>query len=373
MNNTGVTVQKAILMEAQGVKLLVVRIFEATGLSNDASTIVAEALVDADLSGQLSHGLMLVEMYVDRIKAGSVTLHESAEIISDNHATIVLDAGNALGHLTGDQAMALAVARAQTFGVGIVTVRNGFHFGVARRFALAATNANCIGVAMCNTRPLMPAPGGAERVVGNNPLAIALPTEGEIPIVLDMAMSEAAMGKIRMAANAGQEIPATWATDANGMPTTNAEEAINGMLLPAAGPKGFGLAFIIDLLCGALSGGSWGDKVQPLYCDFSKTYSSAHLFMAIDTEHFGDPAIFKHAVAMAAETIRTSAKAPGTNKLYTPGEPEWQRQQQSNGNLSVEPAIAKMLLRLSTELQIARDGLEREYQILEKVNTHAKA
>jgi LDH2 family malate/lactate/ureidoglycolate dehydrogenase len=117
---------------------------------------------------------------------------------------------------------------------------------------------------MCNTRPLMPAPGGAERVVGNNPIAIAVPSDGPAPIVLDMATSEAAMGKIRMAEKAGEKIPGTWAVKADGSATTDPAEAIAGLLLPASGPKGFGLAFLIDLLCGVLSGGATGSAVQPI-------------------------------------------------------------------------------------------------------------
>ena len=141
---------------------------------------------------------------------------------------------------------------------------------------------------MCNTRPLMPAPGGAERVVGNNPIAIALPTDGEIPIVLDMATSEAAMGKIRMAEKANETIPPTWAVTAQGMPTTDPSEAIAGMLLPAAGAKGFGLSFLIDLMCGLLSQGATGSQVRPLYGDFSVPYDCSHLFIAIDVAHFCD-------------------------------------------------------------------------------------
>ena len=123
----------------------------------------------------------------------------------------MLDAGNALGHLIGDQAIGLAIDRAQRFGAGIVAVRHGFHFGTARRYAIQAAERGCIGIVMCNTRPLMPAPGGAERVVGNNPIAIAVPSDGSLPIVLDMATSEAAMGKIRLAEKAGQAIPPSWA------------------------------------------------------------------------------------------------------------------------------------------------------------------
>jgi LDH2 family malate/lactate/ureidoglycolate dehydrogenase len=199
---------------------------------------------------------MLVDMYIDRIRRGSVSIKETAALISERDAAVVLDAGHALGQLTGEQAMDVAIERAKRFGVAVAAVRHGFHFGAARHYAQQAAGAGCIGIAMCNTRPLMPAPGGAERLVGNNPLAIASPVDGPAPIVLDMATSEAAMGKIRLAAKAGEAIPANWAVASDGLPTTDAAQAIAGMLLPAGGAKGFGLAFVIDLICGLLSGGA---------------------------------------------------------------------------------------------------------------------
>ena len=275
-----------VSVAASELSALVARLFVAAGIPTQSAQTVAEALVDADLDGQASHGVSLVDMYLDRIRKGSVSTTVEAAIVSDKNIAVVLDARHALGHVTGDQAMRLAVERARKFGAGITAVRHGFHFGTARRFALQAATADCIGIAMCNTRPLMPAPGGAERLVGNNPIAIAVPSEGEIPIVLDMATSEAAMGKIRMADKAGEAIPQSWAVRADGSPTTNAAEAIAGMLLPAAGPKGFALSFLIDLMCGLLSGGATGAAVQPLYGTADVPYDCSHLFIAIDTAHF---------------------------------------------------------------------------------------
>src|SRR5688572_22707743 len=158
-------------ISADDLTALVGRLFVAAGLSREAASTVAGGLVEADLEGVPSHGVMLVDMYLDRIRRGSVSTQETVEVVSDRAAAMVLDAGHALGHLTGDQAIGFAIERARRYGVGIVTVRHGFHFGTARRYALAAAEANCIGIVACNTRPLMPAPGGAERVVGNNPLA----------------------------------------------------------------------------------------------------------------------------------------------------------------------------------------------------------
>ncbi len=363
----------AVSIPAERLTALVRDIFMAVEVPEPAARTVAQALVDADLEGLHSHGVMLVDMYVERLRAGSVSLDREARIVADNDAVVVLDAGNALGHITGDQAMALAIGKAQRFGAGIAVVRNAFHFGTARRFAAAAADNGCVGIAMCNTRPLMPAPGGAEPVVGNNPLAIALPVAGGDPIVLDMATSEAAMGKIRMAAKAKAPIPPNWAIRADGTQTTDAAEALDGMLLPAAGPKGFGLAFVIDLMCGLLSGGNWGGKVKPLYGDMAQPYGCSHLFIAADIAHFGDLGAFRRDAATAAERVRSSAKAPGTSRLYTPGEPEWERRRQSAGRIGLEPHIVEMLIRCADELGVAANGLDRDLEQARKEYRHAKA
>jgi LDH2 family malate/lactate/ureidoglycolate dehydrogenase len=295
---------------------------------------------------------MLVDMYVERLRAGSVSTRERASVVSERDGAVVLDAGHALGQLTGAQAMGIAVDKAKKFAAGIVSVRHGFHFGAAGRYAKQATAADCIGIAMCNTRPLMPAPGGGERVVGNNPVAIAIPATGEVPLVLDMATSEAAMGKIRMAEKAGRPIPATWAVSAAGEPTTSATDAIAGMLLPSGGAKGFGLAFMIDMLCGLLSQGATGGAVSPLYGDFAVPYGCSHLFVAIDVAHFDDPRAFRERAAAAAERIRAGRRAPGVAQVFTPGEPEWRRRERAAGKVALEPPVVAMLARYAGELGV---------------------
>jgi LDH2 family malate/lactate/ureidoglycolate dehydrogenase len=330
----------------------VARLFAAAGLSDAAAAEVASGLVEADLQGLSSHGVMLVEMYIERLRQRSVAQNESAVIVSERNGAVVLDAGHALGHLTGPQSMAMAIEKSRQFGAGIVSVRHGFHFGTAGRYAQQATRAGCIGIAMCNTRPLMPAPGGAERVVGNNPLAIALPAAGDIPVVLDMATSEAAMGKIRMAEKANQTIPANWAVTTTGAATTNPSDAIAGMLLPAGGAKGFGLSFMIDLMCGLLSQGATGSQVRPLYGDFAIPYDCSHLFIAVDVAHFCDTDWFRQQVTAAAARIREGKRAPGIEQLFTPGEPEWRRRQCADGQIRIDPAVVAALTRLADELDV---------------------
>jgi LDH2 family malate/lactate/ureidoglycolate dehydrogenase len=356
VQNGPVAVPAARLIE------FVARLFAAAGVPEAAATSVAEGLVEADLEGLSSHGVMLIDMYIERLRKGSVSHETSAAVVSERQGAVVLDAGHALGQLTAMQAMNVAIDKARQFAAGIVAVRHGFHFGTAGRYALHAAKAGCVGIAMCNTRPLMPAPGGAERVVGNNPLAIALPAEGEIPIMLDMATSEAAMGKIRMAEKAKEAIPPTWAVTAQGLPTTNATEAIGGMLLPSGGPKGFGLSFLIDLLCGLLSQGAFGAQVRPLYGDFSVPYDCSHLFIAIDVAHFCDLAWFKRQSAQAAAHVRNGARAPGVAELFTPGEPEWRRRQRSGGEVRLEPSIVAMLTRYAREFGVASALFENRVQ-----------
>jgi LDH2 family malate/lactate/ureidoglycolate dehydrogenase len=351
------TVALPILVPANDLIALVSRIFVAAGMAEQSATKIAEGLVQADLEGLPSHGVMLIDMYIDRLRAGSITTRESAEVVSDRGCCVVLDAGHAFGHLTGDQSIDMAVSHAKLHGVGMVTVRHGFHFGTARRYATQAIEQDCIGIVMCNTRPLMPAPGGAERLVGNNPIAIAVPSNSDIPIVLDMATSEAAMGKIRMAGKTGQTIPSTWAVRSDGGSTTDPKEAIAGMLLPAAGPKGFGLALMIDLMCGLLAGGATGQKVKPLYGDPSVPYDCSHLFIAIDVAHFCDVSWFRSEASAAAERIRNGMRAPGVTQLFTPGEPEWRRSERARGQVTLEPTVAGNLIKIAKALRVSAEPL----------------
>lgn len=342
----------SLSLPARDLSDFVARLFRAAGLPADAATAVSSGLVEADVEGLHSHGVMLTDMYIDRLLNGSVSKAETATIVSERDGAVVLDAGHALGHLTGAQAMDIAIAKARQHAAGIVSVRHGFHFGAAGRYARQAAEAGCIGIAMCNTRPLMPAPGGAERVVGNNPIAIAVPVDGEIPLVLDMATSEAAMGKIRLAEKAKQAIPPTWAVTAAGEPTTDASQAIAGMLLPSGGPKGFGLSFMIDLMCGLLSRGAIGAQVQPLYGNAAVPYDCSHLFLAIDVAHFCDPADFRARAAAAAKQIRDGKRAPGVDRLFSPGEPEWRRRQKAGGQVTLSRDVAAMLAKLAAKLGV---------------------
>ncbi|MGH3505304.1 MAG: Ldh family oxidoreductase [Nocardioidaceae bacterium] len=326
------------------------KIFSSLGLSEPAARSVATALVDADLRGVSSHGSMLVPMYVDRIQAGSVSLAESADVLVDRAAIGVLDGRGALGQLTSDQAMSMAIEKAKRHGIGAVAVRHAFHFGCASRYAEQAAAAGCIGIAAANTRPLMPAPGGARPVVGNNPIAFAAPREDAEPIVLDMALSEAALGKIRLAESDGRTIPVTWATDKDGGPTTDPTAALAGMLLPAAGHKGFGLALAVDILTGVLSGGAFGGAVRGLYADVSVPNDCAHFFLALHPAAFGVEDLPERVSRLARE-VHCSPTAPGTDRVLVPGQPESERHKKAlEQGVTVQSSVLAGVWRVAEEI-----------------------
>jgi len=334
----------SVAIDAQRLISAVADIFMAVGIAAADAQVVAADLVAADVEGIASHGVMLVPMYVERINKGSVSRRSAGEVISDRGGAMVIDAGNALGQLTSRQAVKLAVARAREIGLAAVAVRNGFHFGTAGRYARMMAEQNCVGIVLSNTRPLMPAPGGAEALVGNNPIAIALPSAGEFPVEADMALSATAMGKIRLAAAAGEPIPGDWAVDSQGRPTTDPATAIKGMLLPAAGPKGFGLAFVIDLLCGGLSDGAVGAEVRPLYGDPAEPYRCAHFFMAIHAAHFPAGERFAERVRDQALRVSRSKRGAGVERVSAPGELVWATRTASEGTCRLDAPTLRSLV-----------------------------
>ncbi|WP_306224416.1 Ldh family oxidoreductase [Bosea beijingensis] len=316
---------------AESLTSFAIALLEAAGAPHDNAALVVEALVEADSGGLPSHGLLHLPMYLARIGGGSVDPRATGEIVVDQGARLTIDAGNGLGQVTAETACAIAIARADAHGLALVAVRNAFHFGAAGRFARRIALSGQIGIVMANTRPMLPAPGGTEAVVGNNPLAIAVPTETE-PVVLDFAMSAGAMGKIRLAAGKGEPIPEGWAQTADGLPTRDALEALKGTLLPAAGAKGFGLALMIDLIAGGLSGGGMGEAVQPLYGDMARPYDSANLFLAIRIDGLRPPAEFAAAASGLTDRVRASRVAPGGDPVRAPGDRAIQARRSFDGS-----------------------------------------
>lgn len=327
-------------------------VFVATGVETLAASKVAAALIDADLDGLPSHGVLQAPIYIRRLMAGSVSPASRGELVHESGAVAVYDGAVILGALAAEQAMDDAIVRARQFGISAVSVRRGFHFGAAGRYAQMASEAGLIGIAMCNSRAIMPAPGGAEPVVGNNPIAISVPSSDGIPLVLDMAMSQTSIGNIRVAASRGEQLQKGWALTADGEPTTDPKLALSGMLTTIAGPKGFGLALMVDLMSSLLAQGAGGAEVTSFYDNIETSAHCSFLFIAIDPVHFGLEESLGERAAVAADAIRNSRKRADVDRIYTPGERRWERRDKAKGRIVIGDRLFSDLNAIAADIGV---------------------
>lgn len=339
-----------VLADVSEVTTFVGALFGAAGLEPEAAHRVAEALVEADLSGRGSHGILQADGYLASLIAGTMSTASRPEIVSESGGTVVLDAIDMEGHLAAEEAMKIAVAKAREFGVSAVSVRRSFHCGVTGRYVRMAAEDGCAAFAMCNAKPIMAAPGGAERLVGTNPIAIGFPVQGEAPVVFDMATTAGTIGGIRQKLAAGLPLPESWALDVEGNPTTDPATALNGLMLPAGGAKGFGLSFVIDMLSGILASGGWGPTLGEMKGD--KPYNASLLFIALDIKRFRALDEFLDEARVGVERVRNSKKADGTDRLFVPGERSAEAIETNNGTIPVTPLVTKALRVRATELGI---------------------
>ena len=328
-------------------------VLQSVGFSVPGAKTIATSLVESDARGVHSHGVMLLPLYVSRTRAGLVATHDAGDVVTESSTIGVIDGRHGAGQILGKQAMALAVDKARAVGIGAVAVRHSNHFGAGAAYVEYAAASGCIGIAMSNTTPLMPAPGGAEPVVGNNPVAIGIPRATERPIVLDMALSAVAGGKIRYFASADRAIPDNWAVDQDGQPTTDPHEALAGLLLPFGGHKGFGLALIVDLLTGGLSGGATGRGVRSIYREMEHPNDCSHFFMALDVGAFVDPGQFSSVVDDVAAGVHGSRLAPGTERTFLPGEIEADQAAETfSHGIELESSVLDALRELAVECHV---------------------
>lgn len=300
---------------------LVTAIFERCHMSREDAALLADSLVTADLRGVHSHGVLRVPEYVDKLTAGGVDPRGRPRVVRDAGAALVVDGGNSMGQIGATFAMRQAIARARTTGLAAAAVRGSNHCGAMAYYAMMALDETMIGLATTNALPTMAPWGGIDKILGINPLAVAIPAGAEPPIVLDIAFSGAAIGKIRVYQQKGLPIPPDWAFDATGRPTTDPAAAIAGLLQPIGGYKGTGLALVMGLLSTLLSGASYGTELGNLV-DGPKPGHDGHFFLALRVAAFIEPATFTARVDGVIHQIRNGRRAPGIERIYAPGELE---------------------------------------------------
>ena len=310
------------------------RVFQHFGVPPAAANQAADILVLSDLRGIDSHGIARLRSYVSMLSIGRINPRPNVTIVRESPSTATVDGDNGLGLVVGPQANAIAMEKADRVGTGWVAVRHTNHYGIAGWYVLEALKRDMIGWAMTNTTKIVAPLWGAEKMLGTNPLAIAFPGLDEPPIVIDMATPAAAFGKVEMAIRTDKPIPDGWAIDRDGNPTTNPHAMIDGgAMLPLGadrdhgGHKGYCLGAMVDLLCGPLSGATWGPFTPPFTLDHAEPprrvgQGIGHFFGAMRIDAFIDPLEFKRQIDDWIRTFRATRPAPGTNGPLIPGDPE---------------------------------------------------
>lgn len=342
---------------AEALRRLCEDVLEARGVPGPDAAFVADALVETDLRGIASHGVTRLTAYADALDAGAFDARARTTVIRERGCIVQLDAGGGLGHLAARDAMDVAVERAGTHGIGVVTVRNSNHFGAAFLYPLRATRQDRIGFITTNGPAAMPAFGGSRRIICNNPLSWGIPTAEDPPIILDMACMVAARGKVTLAAREGRPIPDGWALDETGQPTNDPVTALRGLLQPVGGAKGYGLAVINEILSGVLSGARTLDEIPDGVMStgrFEEPLEIGHLVIAMDPGAFVELNDFKARVERIRTTLQASPTVAGVAQVMLPGEPEHRtRQERQRDGIPLEGSTVSSLRTLDRHGRLA--------------------
>ena len=339
---------------ADDLMALAARAFAACGVTPEAAQITAQHLIGADLRGVDTHGVVRLPLYVSRLRKGLMDARAVPEIVRESATTAVINAHNALGQWAAHRAMKLAIDKAREHDLGAVTVRHSNHYGAAAEYALLAADAGMIGITTTNTAPLMPPKGGAARRVGNNPLSIGVPSQREAPLTLDIAFSVVAAWNLMMAHQRGEKVPLGWALDSQGRPTDDPYEGFvgGGTLLPIADHKGFGLALMMDVLSGVLSGGHFANQTRGLKQD--EPVEVCHFMLAINVEAFLPLSEFQDRIDELVELMKSTPRAEGIEEIMVPGEPEHRKfMARREAGITVEAHVWAELMEMSAALGIA--------------------
>jgi len=294
-------------------------VLTATGVPDDDAALVADSLVQADLWGHQSHGVLRLPWYVARLRSGAMTTRTEPAVLSDTGPLVLLDGRHGIGQVLTERARTTAVERARIHGVGVAGVRNSNHFGTAMYWTRRAAQEGCVAVLTTNASPAMAPWGGREKVLGTNPWSIAAPGPDGRVVAVDIANTAVARGKIYLAKNRGEPIPDTWALGPDGAPTTDPTEGVLGVILPMAGHKGYAITFLMDVLSGALTGSSVGTGVHGPY-ETDAPSGCGHLFLALDPDAFGDRAGYEARVRQLIDEVKSVPLAQGFDDVFYPGE-----------------------------------------------------
>ncbi|MEV4737542.1 Ldh family oxidoreductase [Microbacterium sp. LWO14-1.2] len=308
------------LVSPSSLRTFATRILTSQGVPDADAALVADSLVAADEWGHQSHGVLRLPWYLERLRTGAMKTVTAPSTVIDTGALAIYDGHDGIGQVLTEHARIEAVRRAREHGIGAVGVRNSNHFGTAMYFTRRAAADGCAAILTTNASPAMAPWGGREKRLGTNPWSIAAPY-GDRVVAVDIANTAVARGKIYLARQKGELIPDSWALTEDGARTTDAAEAVHGVILPMAAHKGYAITFMMDVLSGALTGSAVGTGVHGPY-EADKASGAGHLFLAIDVNATGDPEGYAERVSHLVDEVKSTPLAQDANEIFYPGEVE---------------------------------------------------
>lgn len=346
-----------MMIELNALKEFCASALEKEGMNPDHARMVSQVLAETDAYGTHSHGTKNLHNYIRKARSGGLNLKAEPKLITEGPAFAVMDADNAMGMVAGVMGMNLACEKAKEAGLGLVTVKNSSHFGAVGYYVNLAASKGMIGIAFSNVDPNMNAPGARGKAIGNNPLGYASPSRTMPSVFLDIALSNVASLKVFQARAEGRSIPDTWIVDKNGLPTRDPSAyPEEGAMQPMAAHKGYGLAVMVDLLTAILSGGptSMSGEIASWILDMESPNRVSHTFMAIDASQFlGQEDALAASTEKMAETLRALPKAEGVDRIYLPGEMEWERHEKAREQgLRLPEDLLESLKELADDLEL---------------------
>ena len=324
------------------LRKLLFNIFKKYKFSNEHAKISSEAIIKAELVNASSHGLSRLKMYCDRIKKKLINSNPKIKIKKISRSISLVDAGNAIGFIGGDVGIKQAIKNAQSSGIGVVAVKNSGHFGLSSFFAEQAVKKNMLVFCFTNAPPALAPHGAKKSLFGTNPICFGTPTGSNVPFILDTSVSVINRGKIRLAAKLAKKISKNAALDKYGNPTTDAIKALAGVQLPIAGFRGSGLAWMVDILSGVLTGASHGGKVKDPFDDFSGPQNIGHLFIVFKSNLFLSN--YNKRIKQNLKRVKKLPKIKGVREIMYPGENKFRRYKKNmNKKINIPRKILKDL------------------------------
>ncbi|MHB9097162.1 MAG: Ldh family oxidoreductase [Syntrophales bacterium] len=348
-------VDGGIMFPAERLRGWTQEVFQKVGVSRDDAKLLTDSMIEANLRGVDTHGITrMLCVYVERLRKGVMSPNTNVAVVRERPSTALIGCNNSIGQVGASRAMRTAIEKAKLTGVAFTAVTHSNHYGMAAYWAMMALPHGMIGFSSTNAPAAMAPTGGCTAMLGTNPFCIAIPAGRELPVVLDLATTVVARGRIMLYAKQNKPLEPGWAFDDRGVPTTDPHAALRGLLAPIGGYKGYGIALAIDFLCGVLTGSNYGTHFPGFLADnMVEPTDVGSVFAAVNVESFMDPAEFTASMDRAIQEVKTSKRADGVKRIYLPGEIEFEMKADRLANgIPIPEPVVKDFIALGRELDL---------------------